>query len=457
MTSSKEDFVPYDMGENAQINMYVCGPTVYNLLHIGNMRCYVVFDTIRRYFEHKGFLVNVVQNFTDIDDKIIQSADEEGISATEVAEKYIAEAYTDFKAMNILAASVYPRVTEEMPEIIAMIAELIEKGFAYESDGHVFFDSAKTEDYGKLSKKNIDDLIAGARVEVHESKRSSVDFVLWKPRKTAEEPSWASPWSDGRPGWHIECSAIAKKYLGRLDLHCGGEDLIFPHHENEIAQTEALQDEPLARYWLHNGPLTSNGRKMSKSLGNFSTLREVAQNFSHEVIRFFLLSGHYRMPIEYSEELLISAEKSLNRIKNAYNALRELAQEPPIPVDMNTLKYRLTFETCMDDDFNTANAIAVLFDIVKDANMLIRNLKITPHLAHEYQFVLHELCELLGIKLGDVQTLHIGEEYIEEQLRLREMARKNKDWAKSDEIRDALTAQGVIIKDTPEGAKWTIR
>ena len=443
LTGKKEDFVPINKNE---VKMYVCGPTVYNLLHVGNMRCYVTFDTVRRYLEYKGYAVTMVQNFTDVDDKIIDRSLEEGISARAVADKYIKEAFIDYDAMNICRASCYPRVTEEMPEIIAMITELIETGSAYARGGHVFFNTRKSEDYGKLSKKNVDDLIAGARVEVNEQKKSPVDFVLWKPHKPGE-PYWESPWGAGRPGWHIECSAMVRKYLGTVDIHGGGEDLIFPHHENEIAQSEALQKEPFARYWMHNGPLTSGHKKMSKSLGNFFTLREISEKFPHDVIRFFLLSGHYRMPMEYSEELLEAAAKGLSRIKNCRALLESEAPNYSASPDTAVLaeieKFKANFEARMDDDFNTADAIATIFELVRFAN---------SNPAKGLLEMLDRLCGLLGLNLAKEEE---SDPEIEALIAKRQEARKNKDWAAADKIRDDLAAQGIVLEDTQAGVRWT--
>jgi len=367
LAGKKEEFVPHNTG---QVNMYVCGPTVYNLLHVGNMRCYVVFDTVRRYLEYKGYSVNVVQNFTDVDDRIIQRSIEDGIDAKEVTDKYIAEALADYESLNICHADRYVRVTEEMDEIIAMISQLIDAGYAYVADDHVFYDTRKFKDYGKLSKKNVDDLLAGARVQINEQKKSPVDFVLWKPSKEGE-PYWDSPWGTGRPGWHIECSAIVRKHLRDVDIHGGGQDLIFPHHENEIAQSEVLQGKPFAKYWMHNGMLTTGHKKMGKSLGNFSTLREVAEKFSYSVIRFFLLSGHYRMPLEYSEELLESSQRALERINTCHTLLKaaddnakslSLAEQSALE---EAKAFIAEFESRMEDDFNTADAISIIFEFVK--------------------------------------------------------------------------------------------
>jgi len=429
LSAKKEEFTPKEPGI---VNMYVCGPTVYNFLHVGNMRTAVVFDAVRRYLEYKGYRVNMVQNFTDVDDKIIARSLEEGISTQEVADKYINEVKQDFDKLNICAADSYPRVTEEMPEIIAMIEELIEKGCAYESAGHVFFAANTSKDYGKLSKKNIDDLITGARVQVNEDKKSPADFVLWKPAKEGE-PFWKSPWSDGRPGWHIECSAIVRKYLSYVDIHGGGEDLIFPHHENEIAQSEALQSEPFAKYWMHVGMLTKDHKKMSKSLGNFFTLREVVEKFPPEVIRFFFLAGHYRMPMEYSEDLLESTGKALERIKNCKDMLKKA---PSSEISQIIENFRKDFETKMDDDFNTADAISVIFELVKFANK-------NPN--GSLLGLLDELLAILGIVFSE-DSKEINSE-VENLIARRDEARKNKDWATADNIRDQLIAMGVKIAD----------
>ena len=430
--------------------MYVCGPTVYNLMHVGNVRSAVVFDTVRRYLLYKGYTVKMVQNFTDVDDKIINRAHEEGTTASEVADKYIAEALHDCDALNVRRADCYPRVTEEMSEIIEMISELVEAKYAYVKDGHVFFDARRFDGYGKLSKKNVDDLLAGARVEVNEQKKSPMDFVLWKPSRkssrkpgkfSASEPHWASPWGDGRPGWHIECSAMVRKYLGAVDIHGGGEDLIFPHHENEIAQSEALQKESFAKYWMHNGMLTQGNKKMSKSLGNFFTLREIAEKFPHNVIRFFLLSGHYRMPMEFGEELLAAAGRGLSRIKNCRALLAE--SEGPAPAEIEN--FRADFEAHMDDDFNTANAISVIFELVTFCNRLPTRGALA---------LLDELCGLLGIKIDDLDSAETNAE-IETLVEQRQEARKNKDWAAADKIRDELMARGITLEDTPTGVRWT--
>ena len=446
LTAKKEEFVPL---KDNHVNMYVCGPTVYNFLHVGNMRCYVVFDTVRRYLEYKGYEVTMVQNFTDVDDKIIQRSHEEGISSLEVADKYIEEAFTDCDGLHIKRATCYPRVTEEMAEIIEMVLELITAGFAYEKDGHVFFDARRSEEYGKLSKKNVDDLLAGARVEINEQKKSPMDFVLWKPAKEGE-PFWASPWGNGRPGWHIECSAMARKYLGHVDIHGGGEDLIFPHHENEIVQSEALQETPFARYWMHNGPLTNGHKKMSKSLGNFFTLREVAEKFPHDVIRFFLLLGHYRMPMEYGEDLLEAAGKGLTRIKNCRTLLALVDADKGTDVDLK--RFKSDFEVSMEDDFNTADAISVIFELVKFANVLMHDGNLSKSDANRIMEMLDELCALIGIIFEDDDA--VDEAEIEELIAKRQEARKNKNWTEADKIRDELASRGITLEDTPSGVRW---
>jgi len=454
LVGKKEDFITYKPN---QVNMYVCGPTVYNLLHIGNMRVYVIFDTVRRFLEYKGYKVNMVQNLTDVDDKIIMRSIEEGIDAKAVADKYIAEAFVDYDSLNICPAHHYPRVTEEMDEIIEMISQLIDAGYAYIADGHVFFDAYKSKDYGKLSKKNVDDLISGARVQVNEQKKSPVDFVLWKPNKEGE-PYWDSPWGTGRPGWHIECSAIVRKYLGDVDIHGGGGDLIFPHHENEIAQSEALQDKPLAKYWMHNGMLTSGHKKMGKSLGNFSTLREVGEKFSYDVIRFFLLSAHYRMPLEYSKDLLESNRKALERIKTCRNLLNSVdtndkSLNPEEQSWLDEGKAFITdFESRMEDDFNTADAISVIFDFVKFVNVRVNGVEVSKTLADGLLQFLDTMCGLLGFAFEENQAT---DPEIDNLVAQRQEARKNKDWATADKIRDELAARDIVIEDTPTGVRWT--
>ena len=452
LTRKKEDFIPITQG---RAGIYICGPTVYNLIHVGNARPYVIFDVLRRYLEHIGYTVNHVQNFTDIDDKIIAKAGEEGVTSLDIANRYIKEFFTDIDGLNIKRAARYPRVTEEISGIIALTEHLISKGFAYEVKGTVYFSAPKADNYGKLSKKNIDDLEAGARVEINTDKRHPSDFVLWKPAKP-DEPSWQSPWGEGRPGWHIECSVMARKYVGQtVDIHAGGQDLVFPHHENELAQSEAEMDAPFVNYWLHNGMILSNNQKMSKSEGNFFLVRDIAQKYSYEVLRFYLLSAHYRMPLNFSEELLQAAANALERIRNCKRSLQDALQKPqtnhaPIPQILNNLHE--AFTTALSDDLNTANAIAALFDLVKFANTNINANQAT------LQTILSEInfmCDILGISLeAKHDSTNIDETEIESLLAARNAAKAAKDWATADEIRDSLLAKGIVIKDTREGTKW---
>lgn len=459
MSRKKEELEPIIP---KQIKMYTCGQTVYNDIHMGNARFYVVFDAIRRYLCRKGFDVKFVQNFTDVDDKIIAKAAEEGCATEEIAERYITHTLEDLEALNVLPATVNPRATLEVPEIIALITRLIEKGFAYENSGTVYYDVTKFEGYGKLSKKNIDDLEAGARVEVEAGKRNPMDFVLWKPAKPAE-PKWNSPWGDGRPGWHIECSAMAQKYLGdEIDIHCGAEDLIFPHHENEIAQTEAATGQKFARLWMHCGMLTTEHKKMSKSRGNFFTLREMAQKFPHDVIRFYFLSGHYRMPMEFTDTVLTAAGQGLQRIKTCHTNLLHAAKSAPTserpPNFAKAQVYEKSFESAMDDDFNTADAITAIFELVKYANM-----QIADSVTHSREFyfglcdILGKLCDILGINIkasvvGGVSDADIAE--IEALIAARQEARKNKNFAEADRIRVQLSERGIILEDTFGGVRW---
>lgn len=456
LTRQKEEFIPLDPKE---IKMYVCGPTVYNYIHIGNARPYIIFDTVRRYFEYKGYKVNYVQNFTDVDDKIIKRANEENTTAIEIVEKYIAETLKDADGLNIKRAVVHPRVTQEMPAIISMIQTLMDKGFAYEVNGTVYFDIQAYRDYGKLSHKNQEDLEAGARIEINEDKKHPMDFVLWKPKKPGE-PSWESPWGDGRPGWHIECSAMAKKYLGdTIDIHAGGEDLIFPHHENEIAQSEAANGKPFARYWMHNGFINVDNKKMSKSKGNFFTLREVAQEFPYEVIRFFMLSAHYRSPINFSRELLQAAQNGLERIKNAvinldhivnHSATEEMTEEE-IQLSGELEVFVKKFEEAMEDDFNTADAVSVIFELVRFANTHI-NGNSSKAFTSVVKKKIIELSNILG--LLEKQENDLLDEEIEKLIQERQEARKAKNWALADQIRDALKEKGIILEDTPQGVRW---
>lgn len=461
LTRKKEEFIPMEEGK---VKMYVCGPTVYNFIHIGNARPYVVFDTVRRYFEYKGYDVTYVQNFTDVDDKIIKKANEENTTMDVISNRYIEEAFKDADGLNVKRATYHPRVTQEIENIIKMISELIEKGYAYEDNGTVYFDTKAFNEYGKLSKKNLDELIAGAseRVQQDDAKKNSTDFVLWKPQKPGE-PKWSSPWGDGRPGWHIECSVMAKKYLGEtIDIHAGGEDLIFPHHENEIAQSECCNGKTFARYWLHNGFITVDNEKMSKSAGNFFTVRDIAAHFPYEVIRFFILNGHYRMPINFSDELMKSCQNGLERIKNCKNSLIYYIENAKT-VDMTSDeqkqleeidKFRVQFETAMDDDFNTADAITAVYELVRFINKSITD-EVSKTFAEKELEMFNKLTAVLGLlekeeeKEEDPDTA-----IIEELIAKRAEAKKNKDFATADAIRDELSSMGITIKDTRQGVQW---
>lgn len=459
LTKSKEEFVPKVPGE---VSMYVCGPTVYNYIHIGNARPMIVFDTVRRYFEHKGYKVNYVSNFTDVDDKIINKAVEEGVSSLEVSERFIAECKKDMADMNVKEATTHPKATEEIDGMVSMINELIENDYAYENNGTVYFRTKKFEGYGKLSKKNLEDLVSGNRsikVTGENQKEDSTDFVLWKPKKDGE-PAWESPWCDGRPGWHIECSVMAKKYLGdSIDIHAGGEDLAFPHHENEIAQSEAANGVEFAKYWLHNAFLNIDNRKMSKSLGNFFTVREIGEKYDLQVLRFFMLSAHYRSPLNFSHELMESSKNGLDRIINAVANLSHLLSVS----EMNSFtedekkcveqveKYVLNFEAAMDEDFNTADAISSIFEIVKHANSSTDEFSSKEYIEYQKDTIL-KLGDILGLILEKSEEILDGD--IEALINERQLARKNKDFAKSDEIRDELLAKGIVLEDTREGVKW---
>jgi cysteinyl-tRNA synthetase len=458
LTKTKEEFVPIEEGK---VRMYVCGPTVYNLIHIGNARPMIVFDTVRRYMEYKGYDVNYVSNFTDVDDKIIKKAIEEGISAQEVATRYIEECKKDMQAMNIKPATKHPLATEEICGMVDMIQSLIEQGYAYEKDGTVYFRTRRFETYGKLSHKNLDDLQSGGRtllVSGEDSKEDSLDFVLWKPKKEGE-PAWESPWSAGRPGWHIECSVMSKKYLGeQIDIHAGGEDLIFPHHENEIAQSEAANGKNFTKYWMHNAFLNIDNKKMSKSLGNFFTVREIQEKFDLQVLRFFMLSAHYRTPLNFSAELMESAKTGLDRIVTAMeniNFLLENAKEGQDQDEQANLVqlegYLKNFEQAMEDDFNTADAISVLFELVKFANTTTSGSSSRSYL-EEVKRVFLTMTDVLGLIVE--KKKEILAEDIEAMIAERQMARKEKNFAKADEIRDALLAKGILIEDTREGVKW---
>ena len=459
LTKKKEEFVPLEEGK---VRMYVCGPTVYNYIHIGNARPMIVFDTVRRYFEYKGYDVNYVSNFTDVDDKIIKKAIEEQVSAQEISQRYIAECKKDMAGMNVKPATKHPLATEEICGMVEMISELIEKGYAYEKNGTVYFSTRKFKDYGKLSHKNLDDLRSGGRsllVSGEDEKEDPLDFVLWKPKKEGE-PFWESPWSDGRPGWHIECSVMSRKYLGeQIDIHAGGEDLIFPHHENEIAQSEAANGKEFARYWMHNAFLNIDNRKMSKSLGNFRTVREISEQYDLQVLRFFMLSAHYRSPLNFSAELMEASKNGLERIINATDNLKHLLGAATVEemsaeekeAFAKTDAYVEEFENAMDDDFNTADAIAAIFDLVKYANTTA-----TAESSKEY---LQSLLDRI-VKLGDVLGLILDKKEelldadIEKLIEERQAARKAKDFARADAIRDELLEKGIILKDTREGVQW---
>lgn len=459
LTKRKEEFVPLEEGK---VKMYVCGPTVYNLIHIGNARPMIVFDTVRRYFEYKGYEVNFVSNFTDVDDKIIKKAIEEGVSANEISKRYIEECKKDMAAMNVKPATKHPLATEEICGMVEMIADLIEKGYAYEKNGTVYFRTRSFKDYGKLSHKNIDDLRSGGRtllVTGEDEKEDPLDFVLWKPKKEGE-PAWESPWCEGRPGWHIECSVMSKKYLGeQIDIHAGGEDLVFPHHENEIAQSEAANGKEFAKYWMHNAFLNIDNHKMSKSLGNFRTVREIGEQYDLQVLRFFMLSAHYRSPLNFSADLMEASKNGLERILTAVSNLKHLLgvstaetmTEEEKEAFAKTEEFVKAYETAMEDDFNTADAIASIFDLVKYANTTANG-----ESSKEY---LQGLLELI-VKLSDVLGLIVEKEEeilaedIEALIEERQAARKAKDFARADAIRDELLEKGIILEDTREGVKW---
>ncbi len=454
LSKKKEEFVPIEAGK---VSMYVCGPTVYNFIHIGNARPMIVFDTVRRYFEYKGYEVNFVSNFTDVDDKIIAKAVEEGVDSTVISERYIAECKKDMEGMNVRPATTHPLATREILGMIAMIEDLIEKGYAYDVNGTVYFRTRKFDEYGKLSHKNLDDLRSGNRalkVTGEDQKEDPLDFVLWKPKKEGE-PSWKAPWSGGRPGWHIECSVMAKRYLGdEIDIHAGGEDLIFQHHENEIAQSECSNGVPFAKYWLHNAFLNIDNRKMSKSLGNFFTVREISERYDLQVLRLFMLSAHYRTPLNFSAEIIDSFKNALERIVNAAERLRELAQKAADVSEADTTaagQYRSQFEAAMDDDFNTADAISAVFDIVKFANSNI-NEESPAALVKSVLALLEELCDILGIITK--RKAEVLDDTVEEMIAARTAARAARDFAKADQIRAELLDMGIILEDTREGVKW---
>ena len=460
LSKREEEFVPLEEGK---VKIYVCGPTVYNLIHIGNARPMIFFDTVRRYFIYKGYQVNFVSNFTDVDDKIINRAIEEKVSADEISERYIAECKKDMEGMNILPADTHPQATKEIAGMIDMIKELIDKGHAYVSgDGTVYFRVKSFPEYGKLSHKNIDELQSGLRelkVSGENDKEASYDFVLWKPKKEGE-PYWESPWSDGRPGWHIECSVMSKRYLGeQIDIHGGGEDLVFPHHENEIAQSEACSGKHFAKYWMHNAFLNIDNKKMSKSEGNFFTVRDISKMYDLQVLRFFMLNAHYRSPLNFSAELMDSAKNSLDRILNAFEKLRDFEKKASGEnmteaerVDFHEIILsKQKFEASMDDDFNTADAIAAVFEIVRVSNSTVNEDSTLSYIKHILS-VLSKLCDVLGIKTKRKEV--ILDEDIEKLILSRTEARKNKDFKRADEIRNELLEMGIVLEDTREGVKW---
>lgn len=452
MTMKKEELKPINPGE---VNIYACGPTVYNYFHIGNARMFVVFDTLRRYLEYIGYKVNFVQNFTDIDDKMIKRAAEENTTVKKIADKYIEEYFKDAKGLNIKEATVHPKATENIDAIIDMIKELMDKGYAYEVDGDVYFEVEKCENYGKLIHQSLDDLRSGARIDVDERKRSPLDFALWKAVKPGE-PSWKSPWGEGRPGWHIECSAMSNKYLGKtIDIHGGAVDLIFPHHTNEIAQSECANGCCFVNYWMHNAYINVDNRKMSKSLGNFFTVRDVAKKYSYNAIRFFLLSSHYRSPMNFSDTLMASAEAGLERIKNCVANLKFLessAKDGKLDKELSDKmdSFRQAFKAGMDDDLNTADATASIFEAVKYINT--RADKLSKSDIKCALDTVNELCSVLGIKTEEeTGTL---DEKVEALIEERTNARKEKNYKRADEIRDELKAMGIVLEDTQSGVKW---
>ena len=460
LTRQKEEFVPLEEGK---VKMYVCGPTVYNLIHIGNARPMIIFDTVRRYLEYKGYEVNYVSNFTDVDDKIIKKAIEEGVSAEEISQRYIEECKKDMAGMNVKPATTHPQATQEIDGMISMIQTLMDKGYAYAvADGTVYFRVKKFKEYGKLSHKNLDDLQSGFRalqVSGEDQKEDPLDFVLWKPKKEGE-PFWKSPWCDGRPGWHIECSVMSKKYLGEeIDIHAGGEDLVFPHHENEIAQSECCNGVPFAKYWMHNAFLNIDNSKMSKSIGNFRTVRQIGEQYDLQVLRFFMLNAHYRSPLNFSADLMESSKNALERITDAAARLRDRqtaasvqkASEDEKKMMQEEAAFVTKFEEAMDDDFNTADALAAVFELVKFGNTNVQEGSSAEFAAHTLE-VMTKLCDVLGLILDKKEE--ILDEEIENLIAERQAARKAKDFERADEIRGLLLDKGIELKDTREGVKW---
>ncbi|MYL51555.1 cysteine--tRNA ligase [Halobacillus litoralis] len=455
LTRKKEPFHPLEEGK---VKMYVCGPTVYNYIHIGNARPAIVFDTVRRYFEYRGYDVHYVLNFTDVDDKLIKAANEMGEGVTDIANRFITAYKEDVGALGVKEAVDHPRVTENMDEIISFIQGLIDKGFAYEAGGDVYFRTRSFDQYGKLSHQSIDELRSGSRIEIGDKKEDPLDFTLWKDAKEGEI-TWESPWGSGRPGWHIECSAMAKKYLGEtIDIHAGGQDLTFPHHENEIAQSEAHNGESFARYWMHNGYINIDNEKMSKSLGNFILAHDLVKKHDPQVIRFFMLSVQYRHPINFSDELLKGAKSSFDRIKNAYeniqhrkNSTMSLEEDQGEWLD-KVAGFKEQFIKEMDDDFNTANAISVLFDLTKSANLYLQEDQTHEKVLTAFEELFEELTGVLGIQLQAQEELL--DEEVDALIEERKQARKNRDFARADEIRDELKDRNIILEDTSQGTRW---
>ncbi|MBQ8559109.1 MAG: cysteine--tRNA ligase [Tyzzerella sp.] len=459
LSKSKEEFVPVEEGK---VKMYVCGPTVYNYIHIGNARPMIVFDTVRRYFEYKGYDVNYVSNFTDVDDKIIKKAIEEGTTADVISKRYIEECKKDMAGMNVKPATKHPLATEEIGGMIEMIQKLINDGYAYEKNGTVYFRTRQFKDYGKLSHKNLDDLQSGGRsllVTGEDEKEDPLDFVLWKPKKEGE-PAWVSPWCDGRPGWHIECSVMSKKYLGeQIDIHAGGEDLVFPHHENEIAQSEAANGKEFSKYWMHNAFLNIDNHKMSKSLGNFRTVREISEQYDLQVLRFFMLSAHYRSPLNFSADLMEASKNGLDRIVTAVANLKHLLgattvetlKEEEKALLEKTNEFVAGFEAAMDDDFNTADAVSSVFELVKHANTTANGESSKEYLQGLLDVIL-KLTDVLGLIVEKEEEL-LAED-IEKLIEERQAARKAKNFQRADEIRNELLEKGIILEDTREGVKW---
>ncbi|WP_280772104.1 cysteine--tRNA ligase [Salipaludibacillus daqingensis] len=454
LTRQKETFQPMEEGK---VKMYVCGPTVYNYIHIGNARPAVVFDMVRRYFEYRGYDVHYVSNFTDVDDKIIKAAEEMGEDVTTIAERFISAYYEDTGALGVKVADDHPRVTDTMPEIIQFIERLVEKDYAYVSEGDVYFRTRKFDGYGKLSHQSIDDLQSGSRIQVGEKKEDPLDFVLWKAAKPGEI-SWDSEWGKGRPGWHIECSAMVKKYLGdTIDIHAGGQDLSFPHHENEIAQSEALNEKKMANYWIHNGYINIDNEKMSKSLGNFILVHDIIRQFDPEVVRFFIVNAHYRSPINFSDDQLTSAASSLDRIQTTYaNVSHRLSETAGLAKETKKWHKEITehhdrFIEAMDDDFNSANAVAAMFDLVKVANLYLQEKHTCEEVLQGFLDQFDDMANVLGIRVKQESLL---DEDVEKLIEERIEARKNRDFSRADEIRDQLKEQNIILEDTPQGTRW---